>query len=181
MKNVINTALALTFVLGFTSCSDDDTPEQINEEEFINEVQLNINETGTSNTMTYTWIEGGDTPEPIVLDAEKTYEVTVSFLDSTNPNDVEDITEEVKQEADEHQVFFETSVSGLTIAASDNDFEDSMGNKLGVITNWTAGSGTTSGNVVVYLIHEPVTKSGTSRDDFGGETDVQVPFTVTVN
>ncbi|MBL7473223.1 type 1 periplasmic binding fold superfamily protein [Robertkochia sediminum] len=180
MKNLINTAIALTLVLGMTSCSDDDTPEQINEEEFINEVSLMITETGTANTMTYTWTEGGTAPEPIVIDAEKTYEVEVSFLDSTNPNDIEDITEEVIAEADEHHVFFETSVSGLTIAASDNDFEDSMGNKLGVITNWTA-TGTTNGNVVVYLIHEPVTKTGTTRDDFGGETDVQVPFTVTVN
>lgn len=180
MKNLINTAIALALVLGMTSCSDDDTPEQINEEELINEVTLTITETGTASPMVYTW-ELGEATAPIVLEAEKTYNVEVGFFDATNPGDKENITEEVIIEADEHQVFYENSVSGLTINYAANDFEDSMSNKLGVRTTWTTGSGTTNGNVVVYLIHEPTSKLGTSRDDLGGETDVEVPFTVTVN
>jgi len=32
----------------------------------------------------------------------------------------------------------------------------------------------------LYLIHEPSTKSGASRADFGGETDVQIDINVAV-
>ena len=40
-----------------------------------------------------------------------------------------------------------------------------------------------AGDAVVrlFLIHEPTTKSGNSRTDFGGETDVQVDLNVAVS
>ena len=31
-------------------------------------------------------------------------------------------------------------------------------------------------DVEAYLIHEPTSKTGTSRNDFGGATDVEIEF-----
>lgn len=181
MKNIIKLSFLFALITGFTACSsDDDTPEQINEEELITRVVLEITETGTTNTNVYTWNEGSGVSEPIVLDQGVSYEVEVGFFNASNPNSPEDITTEVIEEADEHQIFYESSTSSIAITPAADDYEDSMGNKLGVLTNWT-GSSSTSGNVVVYLIHEPTSKTGTDRDDLGGETDVQVSFTVAVN
>lgn len=182
MKQLSKHVLALLLLTGLTSCSsNDDAPLQINEEELINQVEIQITETGTAITTTYNWIEGGESPEPIVLNTDNTYEVAVRFLNSTNPNNIIDITEEVIEEADEHLVFYESLNAGLTISPSVNDEEDQMGNKLGVFTSWSTGMGTTSGNVLIYLIHEPTSKSGTDRDAIGGETDVQVSFNVIIN
>lgn len=181
MKNYFKPLALIVTMIAFTACSsDDDTPEVINEEEVINEVVLEVTESGTANTVEYTWIEGSGAPEQIVIDAGKDYEVSVSFFNSTDPANVEDITEEVIMEADEHQVFYEFTGDMLSITPSENDNVDSQSNPLGINTIWSA-SGSTSTTVTVYLIHEPVTKTGATRDDFGGETDVQVNFTVAVN
>jgi len=93
---------------------------------------------------------------------------------------VEEINPEVIEEADEHQVFFENSSSIVTISSSSADNQDSAGNPLGLKTTWTTAG---VGNAVVrlFLIHEPSTKTGTSRADFGGETDVQVDINVAVS
>ena len=42
-------------------------------------------------------------------------------------------------------------------------------------TLWTT-TAVTQGEVRVYLIHEPTSKTGSNRDDFGGETDVEGDF-----
>ena len=47
-------------------------------------------------------------------------------------------------------------------------------------TNWTTTS-ETSGDVMAYLIHEPTSKTGSTRADFGGAIDVQIEFEVHEN
>ena len=46
-------------------------------------------------------------------------------------------------------------------------------------TTWTT-TGETSGDVVGYLIHEPTSKTGSTRTDFGGATDFEIEFEVHV-
>ena len=46
-------------------------------------------------------------------------------------------------------------------------------------TTWTT-TGETSGDVVGYLIHEPTSKTGSTRNDFGGATDFEIEFEVHV-
>ncbi|WP_224491085.1 type 1 periplasmic binding fold superfamily protein [Robertkochia flava] len=181
MKSFLKINLALVALIVLSACSsDDDTPEQINEEELIDRVVLEITDTDTQAMETFIWEEGATAPEPIVLNSGKTYAVEIGFFNASNPGNIIDITEEVIEEADEHQVFYETDISSLTISPAGGDFEDTQGNKLGILTNWSA-TGTTSGAVTTYLVHEPVSKTGTDRDDLGGETDVQVAFTVVIN
>ena len=50
---------------------------------------------------------------------------------------------------------------------------DSDGIAININTTWTTGDAE-SGTVRVYLIHGPSSKSGTTRAQFGGGTDVEV-------
>ncbi|WP_025742144.1 hypothetical protein [Aquimarina pacifica] len=160
------------------SCSDDDdNPDAINEEETITTVLLVVTEEGTTNVDTYTWTESDQ--DDIVLDADSTYNFKIQFLDQSDPTDVEDITEEVIEEKDEHFVFYETTTSGLTFASASDDTIDSDSVAINISTDWETGDATT-GIIRAYLIHEPTTKTGSSRDDFGGETDIEVDFNVTI-
>ena len=171
--------LALSFLFVLTSCSKDD-PEEINEEEEINRVTLQITPAGGA-AQTYTWNDGGESNTSISLAPNTTYQVSVSFFDASDADDIENITEEVIEEADEHQVFYAVADLGsnLAIASGSGDTEDGDGNPVLLQTQWTTVAAS-SGTVRVFLIHEPTTKTGTSRDDFGGETDVEVNFTVTI-
>lgn len=161
----------------FIQCAkDDDTPELINQEEEINRVTFDV--TADNNTTTYTWEEGASNFS-LPLKANKTYEVAVSFFNATDVSAVEPINPEVIEEADEHQVFYENSSSFIAIASVSTDNKDSSGNPLGLKTAWTT-SATGEALVRLYLIHEPTTKSGASRADFEGETDVQIDINVAV-
>ena len=171
--------LALSFLFITTSCSKDD-PEEINEEEEINRVTLQITPAG-GTAQTYTWNEGGASNTSIALAPNTTYNVSVSFYDASDADDIENITEEVIEEADEHQVFYAVADLGsnLVIATRSGDTQDGDGNPVLLQTQWTTVAAS-SGTVRVFLIHEPTTKTATSRNDFGGETDVEVDFSVTI-
>ena len=94
---------------------------------------------------------------------------------------IEDIKLEIIEEADEHQLFYAITdeLSGFSIASASNDTKDSDGNPLFIKTTWTT-TGETSGDVVGYLIHEPTSKTGSTRNDFGGATDFEIEFEVHV-
>ena len=182
MKRIhfINLLLPFAFLLFIIGCSkDSDTPEVINEAEVINEVTLTIND-GSGNTQTVTWNEG-DSNTQITLTAGNTYTVTAGFYDATDPADKENITEEVIEEVDEHQVFYEiANGANLVISSASGDTLDSNQTPLFLVTDWTAGEAS-EGIVRLYLIHQPTSKTGTTRNDFGGETDVQVDFSIQIN
>jgi hypothetical protein len=92
----------------------------------------------------------------------------------------EDITEEVLEEALEHQFFFTPSNSISTFAYSDADSE---GNPIGIQFTLTTSDGG-AGNITITLIHEPEkTEPGVSSGDItnaGGEADIEATFSVTV-
>lgn len=179
MKFYKNLAVVLPLSITLFACSsDDDNPAPINEEEEINQVILSFTNQTTAETSVFTWDEG-DVSVPVSLDSGSTYDVSVQFLDASNPADIEDITLEVIAEADEHQVFYEIVGNLVNITSANDDETDSNGNDLGIRTIWqtfTAGEST----VQVFLVHEPVTKTGDTRNDLGGETDAQVTFDITL-
>ena len=170
----IATLFALTIL--FIHCKKD-TPEEINEEEVINRVTLTVTAAdGSSND--YTWNEGDAVPS-ITLIANSTSNVSVHFYDASDASDVEDITEEVIEEADEHFVFFQVSGASVSISSASNDVVDTDGTSINLKTEWVAG-GASAGTVRVYLIHEPTSKSGATRGEIGGSTDVELDFPVTI-
>ena len=106
--------------------------------------------------------------------------MSIFFYNDSDPDNIEDVTLEIIEEADVHQVFYEmTEIPGFSIAAASDDTKDSNGNPLFLKTNWTTTS-ETSGDVMAYLIHEPTSKTGSTRADFGGAIDVQIEFEVHV-
>ena len=87
----------------------------------------------------------------------------------------ENITLEILEEADEHQVFF--NASGVDIAFEYGDF-DSNNNPLGVVFSMSTGNAG-SGTITITLVHEP-TKPNDGLDTAGGSIDIQTSFPVTI-
>ena len=179
MKNISFYALLSIAMIG---CSDDDTaPEVINDEELITTVILTLTqESGDQVVLTTVDLDGDgpDEPETTVVGnfAENTqYTGAVQFLNETE-DPAEDITEEVIEEADEHQVFYTVS-EGLNITTTYVDF-DSNDNPLGVNITLETGEAS-SGSLTVTLRHEPV-KPNDGLESAGGETDIATSFDVTI-
>jgi hypothetical protein len=179
MKNISFYALLSIAMIG---CSDDDTaPEVINDEELITTVILTLTqESGDQVVLTTVDLDGDgpDEPETTVVGnfAENTqYTGAVQFLNETE-DPAEDITEEVIEEAEEHQVFYTIS-EGLNITTTYVDF-DSNDNPLGVNITLETGEAS-SGSLTVTLRHEPV-KPNDGLESAGGETDIATSFDVTI-
>ncbi len=179
--------IALLF-LGMTiACSDDDTavPEVINEEEVVTTVELTITDTESNEAQIVSWADGVNTMDnkpKIALAANKSYTTSVRFLNASNPDDIENITEEVIEEKDEHLVFLapENTLTDFVIASNpDADAIDSNNIGINVATNWTTKAAST-GTLTVFLIHQPTSKTGTTRSAFGGETEAEAVFDVTI-
>ena len=178
----ITKLLAILFisVFTFTACSDDDDDhDHDSEEELITTVKYTLTNGSDVVTLTYSDPDGEGGNEPIYevsgnLTANSTYTGMIELLNETE-SPVEDITEEVKDEADEHEFFYTSS--GLTITKTD---VDGNGFPLGVETSLiTAGAG--SGTLTIVLKHEPTKPNDGSSSSAGGSTDVEVTFNVTIN
>lgn len=178
MKTLYNSVRIVLLLTVFTSCSDDNLPKIINEEEIITSVKLTFTETGTDSTQIITW-EDFDAKHNITIENNKSYNVKIEFLDKSNPNDIDNITEEIIDKKDEHFIFYESTVSGLSIKNATDDTIDSNNIGINISTDWSF-TASTSGLLKVYLIHEPISKTGNSKDDFGGETEIEITFDVKI-
>jgi len=180
---ILSLALLVTF---FQSCNDDDSGP-VNEEELITTVRLNLMPAGggTAVTMTYTDLDGDGPTAPIVivsdnLTANTTYNGSITLLnESVSP--AENISEEVAEEALDHQ-FFYNATNGIGTFSYVAPF-DSNGNPVGLNFTFTTTT-PTAGVITVVLRHEPnKDAAGVSTGEIanaGGETDIQVTFPVTV-
>jgi len=183
MKTIKLLALFFVSSLLILSCSDDDNPSgDENEEELITTVIYTLTNTANNSdivTLTFTDLdgEGGasgtyDISGP--LTASATYSGDIQFLNATE-NPAEDITEEVEEEGEEHEVFY-TNTAGLTITKTDTD---GNGNPLGLMT--TVNTGTASnGTLTVILRHEPTKPNDGTATGAGGSTDAQVNYSISV-
>jgi len=183
MKNLkifFLTLLSTTIIL---SCDDDDdTPAPINEEETITTLILTLEERNnpTAQPIEFSFQDLGagtvTIADGFTLTANANYRATVQVLDETDPNDVEDITEEVEEEDDEHQFFYLLPNSNITVLYNDSDDD---GNPIGIETTFDVGAAE-SGTMTVTLLHEPdKDAAGVSDGDptnAGGETDISVNF-----
>ena len=185
MKHIFKYQLYIIAALIFTSCSnDDETPTIVNEEEVITTlIAVFTPTTGGGGAITFQSQDlDGDGPNaPVItasgdLAANATYNLVVTMLNETeNPSD--NITLEVEEEADEHQMFYLPG-SGLNLSLVYSNF-DSDGNPLGTRMEATTGDAGT-GNLLVVLRHEPKKPNDGTLVDAGGETDISVSFSVNV-
>jgi len=181
MKLLKYALLAIPFL--YFSCSDDDdAPEPINEEEVITTMTVTLVNHQNGNdvvTMQTQDLDGDGPNEPVVtvsgpLSAGTSYSGSIQWLNEME-DPAEDITEEILEEDDEHQVFF--SASGVVMEFVYMDF-DGDGNPLGtqfVLAPISQGDG----SLTITLVHEP-NKPNDGLSTAGGSIDIQTTFPVTV-
>jgi hypothetical protein len=183
-KNYLLFALvAVTLVLN-SACNDDD-PEIPDGEELITTVNYTLTPTagGTAITMTFQDLDGDGGNDPIItggtLDTNQTYTGSLELLNESE-TPVEDITIEIREEDEEHQFFFQSSLADLTIGYNDQDAD---GNPIGLSSTITTGAAGT-GNITIILRHEPSKSAANVSDgditNAGGETDIEVTFPVDI-
>lgn len=176
--------LAILFIsaLTFTACSDDDhdDDDHDHEEELITTVNYTL--TNGNDVITLSFVdldgEGGSDGTYTVsgnLSANTTYTGTIELLNETE-NPADDITVEVKDEGDEHEFFYSSNITGVSVAKTDTDGD---GNPIGIETTLTTGD-TGVGTLTIVLKHEPTKPNDGTSDNAGGSTDVDVTFAISV-
>jgi len=203
MKNFKNCLLIglLSCSLIFTGCGDDDdAPEEENEVEVITDLTLVFTNKADKGDVVKAsakdpdgigseklkLVDGGT----INLTSGVTYTLTFEILNKLDPDDVEDIAEEIEEEDDEHQIFFEFTDDAFTSPTGDGNIDtasdpinyedkDDDDNPVGLETTWTAGSARSEGKFRVKLQHQPDIKTAdTGADD--GDTDFNLLFKLNI-
>lgn len=189
MKNTKNIlwALPLLSILFFTSCEKDD-PKIPNEEELITTLIYTLTPDGGGTPVQFTFqdLDGDGGNDPIItngtLMANTTYAGVITLLNETETPPIL-ISDEVEEEAEEHQFFYQFSHVFLTGAFEYAD-ADANGNPIGLLTTFETPNSQSDLTLTITLRHEPNKAApGVNRgfiDQAGGETDIEVTFDVTV-
>ncbi len=185
----------LLAVFTLPACNTED-PEPENDEELITTVKLTFTPTGSGQTVTGTWQDtdgvGGSAPlvSKINLARNTTYTVRTELLnESASP--VQNITQEVESEKEDHQFFYQASGGVFTTATgSTQPFTykdtDKNGRPVGLSVEMKTGNSAGNGTLKVILRHQPKKDAaGVAAGDItnaGGETDAETtpPFEVAV-
>jgi hypothetical protein len=177
-----STSILLSLVL-FSACEDKEiTPP--NEEELITTLEVRlIPPGGSSVTLSFRDLDGdGGAPPVIVADtlaAGVVYAGSVTLSNESVTPQV-DITQEVADEGEEHQLFYR--LDGIDAGLSYTD-QDADGNPVGITFSLVTGA-PGAGTMTVILRHLPDKfATGVSQGDIanaGGETDIEVTFPVIV-
>ncbi|MFT6333733.1 MAG: hypothetical protein ACI86M_000990 [Saprospiraceae bacterium] len=185
MTHKLLSGLAFVAILSImTSCEKED-PYIPNQEELITTLTYTLTPMagGDAIVLSFKDLDGDGGDAPIItggaLTANQEYMGTLNLLnESVTPT--ESISVEVKEEDDEHQFFFQSSIADVEITYTDMDAD---GNPLGLSTTLKTGD-TGSGNLTIILRHEPIkTANGVSDGDITnakGETDIEVIFSLDV-
>lgn len=178
MKTIKLLALLFISILTFSNCSNDDN-ENENEEELITTVIYTLTN-GVNNdvVMTYEDIDGqgGADGSYIVngaLSANSTYTGSILLLNKTE-DPAENVTEEIEEEAEEHEFFYKSNL--VTVTKTDLDEND---NPIGLTTTLTTGAEGT-GELTIVLKHEPAKPNDGTAQGAGGSTDIEVTFEIAV-
>lgn len=188
MKTINKLILAISCVTIFiSSCKKDDDlidvpPPIVNESEVITTLQIIFTDSA-SNTPAGTFQfrdTDGDGPnapvewDTIVLNNNRTYFAEVLLLNEL-AFPVDTISNEVLEEANDHQFFF--TVAGANITHNYNDMDTNTPPlPIGLQNKFRTGN-ISNGSVQVILKHQPGTKDGNITT---GDTDIDVTFTTNI-
>ncbi len=171
-------------VLFLTSCKKDNLVDP-NESELITTVRLKLTNTLSSSIAPLVYEfkdldgEGGAAPvkfDDIVLQKNIPYICEVTVLnESVSPAD--DITKEIKTEANDHQFYYVPSSSNL-LSVSNYD-TDTQGLPLGLSSFWVTGLNPGTGTLKLVLKHKPGTKAANDLIT-KGETDIELDFKLVI-
>lgn len=184
MKNIKYLIGLVALMLSITSCEKDD-PVIPHEEELITTLIYTLTPQGGGTPVEFKYQDldgdGGNAPVVTVgtLLSNTTYTGTIQVLNETE-SPAEDITEEIEEEGEEHQFFYQETGLNATVAYTDTDESN---NPIGITTTF-ATSNAATGTLTITLRHEPnKSASGVSDGDItnaGGSTDVEAVFNVVV-
>lgn len=151
-------------LVALAACKDTENPEEVNENEVITTVELAFTPAGGGADRVFAWSDpendGSPVIDPVVLLDAEDYTLAVRFVNEL-AEPPEDITLEVDEEGDQHQVFFTGSaVQGPASASADavitQSYADTDVNGLPVgLASDVTTLGTGSGELVVTLRHMP--------------------------
>jgi hypothetical protein len=179
MKNIIRNTWLLLLPWFLVNCEKDQNQTMDNEEELITDVVLTFtDELGAEQVFTFSDPDGpgGNSPsqDEVRLSSLQNYELSIQFLDASDPMDVEDITEEVMEEAAEHLVCYEFTGNINAITITDSDENNLPLGLEALITTGQSGNG----SLTISLKHLP-DKTNTLPCSTG-ETDVEVTFQMVI-
>ncbi|MFY0605826.1 MAG: hypothetical protein JXR10_03865 [Cyclobacteriaceae bacterium] len=174
---------------------EDDDHDHDHEEEVINEVTLTFTPTGGGDALAFKWYDadgdglGNPTIDAISLAANTEYNLAIT-LANTLGSEPEDVTEEIKEEGDEHIFFFEFTNNVFSSPVGNGNFDsradelnytdqDKDSNPIGLTTNWMTGDTTSGAAFRLILKHQPDLKTATSDATVGG-TDLDISFSLEV-
>ncbi len=176
----ISFALSIT-ALSFTACKKDvPNPDPVNEGEVITTVILTLtDQANPSQVYTFKFVDldgdGGNPPsrfDTIRVPQNRTYIGSIELLDESK-NPAEDITEEIEEEASEHQMFYIVTGANVNVTTTDVDAEN---RPLGLKSTWAVGTAS-SGTVQITLKHQPNgIKPAAPGNISVGDTDVELNF-----
>jgi hypothetical protein len=175
----------LTIFITIVSCRKQPIipPAVVNEPENITTVKIELKDSANvNNIVTAQWRDldgaGGNNPviEAISLQANKTYFATITILDETK-SPVSNISDEVKEEGDQHQFFFKPTNANVSVKYND---ADANGNPIGLNSKWRTTTSST-GTITVILKHQPGVKVTSPGDINAGETDLEVNYPISIN
>ena len=183
--NIRIALLAIATTASLFSCQTGDDPIPVPvEQELVTTVKLIVtNNSGFNKTFTYKVENGFGTTTPgtivkdeLVVGPDKEYNLEVQLLNEKK-TPVENITEEVISESNDHLFIYQSAPASLLSFSNGN--KDAANNPFNQrITLKTATAG--AGELTLTLKHNPTNKNATSPDAAGGETDVEAKFTVRV-
>lgn len=168
-------------VLFLASCEKKD-PEIPNEEELITSVFLRLvpEGGGPEVLLSFQDFDGDGGEDPIIKggqieDGVKYFGTLEFYNEAVFP--VVDMTDEIREEGDEHQVFYEIFSSNIDVEYLDQDVN---GNPIGLLASFTANGAPSKGSITIILKHLPEKPNDGLASSAGGETDIEVSLGISI-
>jgi len=189
-----------TLLLGgalLASCDTED-PEPENEVEVFTDVTLIFTNNADASDVVRASAQDPDgtgvqelvIEDEITLTAGATYTLTFEILNALDADDVEDLGDEILEEDNEHQFFFQFTDGAFSNPAGNGNFDDASegvnyndqdenDHNVGLSTEWTAGDAQTGSSFRVRLQHQPDVKTGSTGVN-DGDTDFDLDFVLNI-
>jgi hypothetical protein len=187
-----NTTLFSVFLLsiGMISCDNPADDDEAGEQEFITKVTIRLEEQGSQNVVNIVWSDPngdgiGDFLGTANIRSNRTYKGSIELLNElTTDPDERNVTEEVEEEADEHQFFYTFSNNLAPFAVVTITDRDSRGLPVGlefdlVTAALPGGTASLTGSLNIVLSHyTTITKAGTNP---GNEEDINISAPISIS
>ncbi|PHX65346.1 MAG: type 1 periplasmic binding fold superfamily protein [Gemmatimonadetes bacterium] len=179
------TALGILTLTALAACGDSSTAPG-GESEVISRVTLTLTPSSGGAALT-AYVDDADGNGPgapsaqvgaLALTRGVTYTGSVKF-ENRLATPVEDITQEVISEANEHSVFYTVSSTGVTLTTTDVDGQNRpLGVRFSKVMGAAAAPG--AGTVRVLLCHYGSSPKVATATACTGDTDINVSFNVNI-